>query len=216
MKEENNYFSEENGKIELIALVSIICIIILILLIIVFSAHYFKGKQLNRSENSQTNQQENENAEMSYKEITIEEKIQKYLDLMGIITGSPEGILVELRVSKTNSTNKEKVTIDGQTYIESDAKYDVFEETMLKYVSKKCFDDEFKIWYKNINGTVYYLDKNVEGRTFQVINIEKLDDTNYIVQVNEILENAKEIRKEFNFTVTMYNDEYVIDKATEK
>lgn len=216
MKEKINYLNKENGKIKLITLISIICIIVLILLIIVVAIQYFKGKKLKSIENSQTIQQENENLQISSKEITIKGKIQKYLDLMGIITGSPEGLLVELRVAKTNSTGKERITIDGQTYIESDAEYDVFEENMLKYVSKKCFDNEFKIWYKNIDGIVYYSDKNVEGRTFQVLNIEKLNDTNYIVQVNEIFGNTNKVQREFDVTVVMNNGEYVIDKAIEK
>ncbi|MBR3697683.1 MAG: hypothetical protein IKM97_05455 [Clostridia bacterium] len=144
----------------------------------------------------------------------IKEVLQKYLDLSGALAGSPKNLLVELGLLNKNDTTGESVDVEGTPYITTNIKSSEFKSTMLKYVSEKCFEEEFERWFKFFDW-VYYRDGGATGRSFEVVNVTKIGDSEYSAKVNEIMIDDSKETKEYKIKVINYNGKTVIDSCTE-
>ena len=209
-----DYFRKENGGIKLITLISILVISVILLLVLIGVIQYSKNNKSSINSHNPTNSQGKTEVE-NFSDDDIKESFQKYLDLSGALAGSPRNLLVELGLLEKNDTNGESVDVEGTPYITTSIKSSDFKNTMLKYVSEKCYEEEFTRWFKFFDW-VYYFDGGATGRTFEVVSISKISETEYTAKVNEImLDDSKEL-KEYKFNIINYNGYCVIDSVVEK
>lgn len=114
----------------------------------------------------------------------IEEAIQEYMTLMGILEGSPEAMLVKMGLIEQN-----KYTEAGEdNFIKTDVKYEKFETKMFEYITEEFYaqDSALNSKFKDVDG--YLAFKNIGatgiGYTVKEITLKgDYSDSSYIAKV---------------------------------
>lgn len=142
----------------------------------------------------------------------VKENLQKYLNLIGALAGSPRNVLEELGLLNLDDFSGEQVDVEGVPYVTTKIKYSTFKDTMLQYMSEKCFENEFSRFYKSFDW-VYYRDSGATGRAFEVLSVTKINDSEYTAKVNEIMDDGSKEAVEYKVKVVNNNGKVVIDSC---
>ena len=147
-----------------------------------------KEKTNTTSENE--SQTSNKNTTNKFTNTQIKKSIQNYLDLLGTLTGSPEGMLVKIGLF----------------------------DKMLNYVTEELFDKEFSgknpYTVKKVDGYLYYFDGGATGEEYKVKDITikgDYSDTAYIAQVYKTYPDYSKDLKNIAFHIDSNNGKCVID-----
>ena len=173
-----------------------------------------KEKTNTTSENE--SQTSNKNTTNKFTNTQIKKSIQNYLDLLGTLTGSPEGMLVKIGLFDNGKYDNAKRTDDN--YINTKIKYSTYKNKMLNYVTEELFDKEFSgknpYTVKKVDGYLYYFDGGATGEEYKVKDITikgDYSDTAYIAQVYKTYPDYSKDLKNIAFHIDSNNGKCVID-----
>ena len=153
--------------------------------------------------------EKNTNVEsMPFTEKEIKESFQKYLELVDSRVNSPEKFLENIGLKVENNNNLAKR--DG--YIKTTIKYSKFNETILNFITKKCFEDNIKkddIFVEEDGYLCYLRDVGATGMDYKVRNIAQISNKSFTSLVIAVPSDEVEINYEFG--IENYNGKCVID-----
>ena len=127
-------------------------------------------------------------ADTSFTVEQVKQAFQRYLNLVSYNTSSPSTLLFELDFINQHSNEVAK----KEGYLKTNVKFAQFKDTMLKYVTEKCYDNVFANSFIDENGYLCYFDGGASGVSYEVKNVTKQVDKKYIAKVEWSQETAKE------------------------
>lgn len=155
---------------------------------------------------------EDENDEVSNK--NVEKLIQRYYDLLGAWTGSPDGLLIELGYTKSEVYQKNAQIVQGDNqYYKTKIDYSDFKAKMLDVVSEHWYKERFDRNYKEIDGKVCYSDGGATGIDYVVKSVKNTNENKYNIVLSWT--NVDDSKEEMSDTLTLLekNGKYVIDSV---
>ena len=149
----------------------------------------------------------NTNANQTFSTDEIKTALQNFLDLSGVLDGSPEGLLVYLGLT-TYGVNQE---IGEDYYIKTDISYSEYKNKMLQYMTEEMFEENFTVNYKNVNGILYFFYGGGSGTIFEVESITINENgPGYIANVYNVHFDDSREQETFEFQISDYNGNCVI------
>ena len=149
----------------------------------------------------------NTNANQTFSTDEIKTALQNFLDLSGVLDGSPEGLLVYLGLT-TYGVNQE---IGEDYYIKTDISYSEYKNKMLQYMTEEMFEEDFTVNYKNVNGILYFFYGGGSGTIFEVESITINENgPGYIANVYNVHFDDSREQETFEFQISDYNGNCVI------
>ena len=149
----------------------------------------------------------NTNANQTFSTDEIKTALQNFLDLSGVLDGSPEGLLVYLGLT-TYGVNQE---IGEDYYIKTDISYSEYKNKMLQYMTEEMFEEDFTVNYKNVNGILYFFYGGGSGTIFEVESITINEKgPGYIANVYNVHFDDSREQETFEFQISDYNGNCVI------
>lgn len=149
----------------------------------------------------------NTNANQTFSTDEIKTALQNFLDLSGVLDGSPEGLLVYLGLT-TYGLNQE---IGEDYYIKTDISYSEYKNKMLQYMTEEMFEEDFTVNYKNVNGILYFFYGGGSGTIFEVESITTNENgPGYIANVYNVHFDDSREQETFEFQISDYNGNCVI------
>lgn len=149
----------------------------------------------------------NTNANQTFSTDEIKTALQNFLDLSGVLDGSPEGLLVYLGLT-TYGVNQE---IGEDYYIKTDISYSEYKNKMLQYMTEEMFEEDFTVNYKNVNGILYFFYGGGSGTIFEVESITTNENgPGYIANVYNVHFDDSREQETFEFQISDYNGNCVI------
>lgn len=109
----------------------------------------------------------------------IKSQLQKCLDLESAKTNSTDSVFERLGLK--TSSYEEKAT-EGTGFRTTNIDYDEFEEAMLQYMTKECFEEKWGQIFKDVDGFVGYTLMGGSGEIYTVNSITKTD-TGYTADI---------------------------------
>ena len=155
----------------------------------------------------------NTNANQTFSTDEIKTALQNFLDLSGVLDGSPEGLLVYLGLT-TYGVNQE---IGEDYYIKTDISYSEYKNKMLQYMTEEMFEEDFTVNYKNVNGILYFFYGGGSGTIFEVESIRINENgPGYIANVYNVHFDDSREQETFEFQISDYNGNCVISHCEYK
>lgn len=153
----------------------------------------------------------NTNANQIFSTDEIKTALQNYLNLKGILAGSPEELLVYLELLTYEDNTEIVREIVDEYYIKTSIPYSEYKNKMLQYMTEEMFEEDFTVYYKNVNGILYFFCGGGSGTIFEVESITINENgPGYIANVYNIhLDDSRE-QETFEFQISDYNGNCVI------
>ena len=143
-----------------------------------------------------------------FTEKQLKDTFQNYLDLIGAKEGSPSNFLKELKLISEDSSKEAR----KQGYMKTDVKYSKFKETLLNYVTERCYKDDinFNNSFIEEDGYLCYFNGGATGMVYKVEKVTKVSDKVYKVKGIFLQEEAGE-EVNFEFGIENNNGKCIID-----
>ena len=138
-------------------------------------------------------------------QLSLEEKLEFYLNLRVMNEAAPENVLNRLNLASyeefailsSNPNNRIQNLVKDFVYIKTDIKYSVFEEKMLNYCTKEMLKKDFSS-FKNYNEYLAVRDGGATGYDVEVISLvleaQEYNNFVYVAEIKEIEEILEENR----------------------
>lgn len=208
---------KEPIKIKLSTVLLIIAVIVIILMGVFIGFLYKRNIENIKSED---NTVKTENIEKTFSESEVKEVLQNYLNIGGAYQGEPYGVLYVMKtMTGKNVINDEypEAIEDGEVSIlPTNIKYSEFKEFMLNYMTEEVFNTDFARGYVDKDGMLYCKNYGASGLAYEVISIEKMNDSNTKYKGNlywYVTEEYKE-KENITFEVANKNNKCVISSIT--
>lgn len=153
----------------------------------------------------------NTNANQTFSTDEIKTALQDYLNLKGILAGSPEELLVYLELLTYEDNTEIVREIVDEYYIKTSIPYSEYKNKMLQYMTEQWFESNFTDWFKNKDGYLYYFYGGGSGMIFEVESITINEKgPGYIANVYNVHFDDSREQETFEFQISDYNGNCVI------
>ena len=162
------------------------------------------------SSDKNTSNTETKSESKEFSDTEIRNAIQKYLDLKGLFYGDSESLIGEegLGFKQSDYANGTKAKTDG--YTKTSIKYTDFKQKIYKYMTEKCFKNEYGNYYIEEDGMLCYKKRGASGALYTLKSYTS-NSGKYITKVDfsQAEEDHSEI--EFEFELVDNSTNVVVD-----
>ena len=209
-----------NKESKNIKLSTVIVIITIILIATAVIAVLLYNKKINNNNLNENNQNSISKTENKISESEIKDLLNNYLNIIGLMQGSPYSVLEEMKKVTGKDikpeADVEAVTIDGESLLPTNIKYSEFKEFMLNYMTEELFNSDFEKVYVNKDGELYCKNIGATGLEYEISSIEKVNESNtkYKAQINTVYSDTDKDEGITFFEIKEVNNKFVISDIT--